>query len=121
MRKVLIGQVVITLGVALAYFMMSGAFAALSALFGGAITVLNSSLLAQRVQSASEKAQASVTQGMAVLYLGAMQRFVLTLALLALGLGVLKLEPVPLIVGFALGHVGFLVNLEGSSESSRKL
>jgi ATP synthase protein I len=119
MHKVLVGQVVIALGVVLAYLTMSGTFAALSALFGGAITVLNSLLLAQRVRSASERAQANITRGLAVLYLGALQRFVLTLALLALGLGVLKLMPVPLIVGFALGQMGFLVNVGSSSESSR--
>jgi ATP synthase protein I len=119
MHKVLIAQILIVLGVTVAYLALQGWVAAQSAGFGGAITVVSSYLLAQRVKSAGERARESVAGGMALLYLGALQRFVLTLALLVLGLGVLKLAPIPLIVAFAVAQLGFLVNLHEPSRSSR--
>jgi len=45
------------------------------------------------------------------LYAGVLPRFIVTLALLAAGLGGLKLAPIPLIVAFGLAQLGFAINL----------
>jgi ATP synthase protein I len=119
MRRVLIAQFAITLAVALGFLMFFGTREAQSALYGGGALVLNSALLARRIRRAEAVGQRSAAVGAATLYLGAVQRFVLVLALLMVGLGLLKLLPVPLVAGFAAAHLGYLMGLAGPVETSR--
>ena len=90
-----------------------GAFEAAAALYGGGITVLNTWWLGRRVQRAGELARNQPQQGQLALYAGAAQRFVVTLVLLGIGLGWLKLAPIPLILAFAASQLGFLASVDG--------
>lgn len=90
-----------------------GAFEAAAALYGGGITVLNTWWLGRRVQRAGELAREQPERGQLALYAGAVQRFVVTLILLGIGLGWLKLAPIPLILAFAASQLGFLANIGG--------
>lgn len=95
-----------------------GAFEAMAALYGGGITVLNTWWLGRRVQRAGEIAREQPQRGQLSLYAGAVQRFVVTLILLGIGLGWFKLAPIPLILAFAVSQLGFLANVGGSTRPS---
>ncbi|UEN99797.1 ATP synthase subunit I [Acidiferrobacter thiooxydans] len=78
-----------------------------AALAGGAVAMLGALLLAYSL------ARADVTHGPAAaqlwLYGGAVARFVLAIAFLALGLGVFHVSPLPFLIAFGLGQAAFLV------------
>lgn len=90
-------------------FILSGRFQALSALFGGAMAVLNLVLLEWRRYQADGGRALTAAQSMWALYRSAIERFALVLALFALGMGALRLEPLPLLIGFIAGQLGLLV------------
>ena len=78
-----------------------------AALAGGAVAMLGAFLLAYSL------ARADGTHGPAGaqlwLYGGAVARFVLAIAFLALGLGVFHVSPLPFLIAFGLGQAAFLV------------
>ncbi len=109
-RRVLAIQLLITLGVALTYLVSQGLLAALSALYGGAIALFSSWLMGWRITKAADAAAHDSNQGAFVIYAGVVQRFLLTLVLMALGMGVLKLAPVAILAGYAVTQVAYLFN-----------
>jgi ATP synthase protein I len=119
MQRILVAQLVIALAVAVGFLMLQGVLEARAALYGGGVTLVNSLWLARRIRWAEDLAQRSAARGAASLYLGALERFLLVLALLVLGLGLLKLAPVPLVVGFGVAHLGFPMGWSRSLETSR--
>jgi len=58
-----------------------------------------------------ETAQQGDAGNQLALYAGVLPRFIVTLALLAVGIGWLKLASIPLIVAFGLAQLGFAINL----------
>lgn len=108
-RKVIGAQLLVSVLVA-GCFLLQGVWESLSALYGGMASVIIALLLRRGVRRASQMATISPKKSMAILYVGAVQRFVLVLGLLALGIAGLKLNPVAVCVGFAVAQVGYLVN-----------
>ena len=98
---------------AVSFFTVSGRLQALSVLFGGAMAVLNLVLLAWRRQQADSGRALTAGQSLWALYRSAIERFALVLALFALGMGVLRLEPLPLLIGFIAGQLGLFVTGTG--------
>ncbi len=113
-RRVVIAQVTLTavsvIGCLAWYGWSGGRGAALAAAFGGGVALAGTWLLARRVRRVGTSA-GDGTGGQIGLYASAMTRFIATLALLAVGIGWIKLAPVPLIAGFGLAQFGFLINL----------
>ncbi|HIQ14385.1 MAG TPA: ATP synthase subunit I [Leucothrix sp.] len=109
MRSLLIIQAVLVLvGVAVSfYFLRSEGL--LPATFGGAVAVVNSILLSRRLESAGEMAKENPEGGVLSLYLGVIQRFVFVLVMFAVGMGVLKLQPPPMLGTFALAQLAFML------------
>lgn len=93
------------------FLILSGRFQALSALFGGAMAVLNLVLLEWRRYQADSGRALTAGQSMWALYRSAIERFALVLALFALGMGVLRLEALPLLSGFVAGQLGLFVTV----------
>ncbi len=81
-----------------------GPMEGLAALFGAAVSLLMVWLLRRGVTRATQLAQHDPKRSMLVLYSGAVIRFVLVLALLGLGLGLLNLDPLAVLVGFGLAQ-----------------
>jgi ATP synthase protein I len=106
--RLLAVQAVIALGTTVTFWVARGSEAGKAAVFGGAVALLSAWLLGRRVRRASEVTRTRPGSEMAVLYIGAVQRFVLTLVLFAVGMGPLGLSPVPLLAGFALAQLAFL-------------
>ena len=110
-RRVLLSQAVLTLLAGAAFLVSLGEAAALAALYGGAVALLSTWLLGRRVQNIPETPTPGDASGQLALYTGILPRFIVTLAMLGIGIGGLKLFPLPLIVAFAVAQLGFLVNL----------
>lgn len=109
MRKLLIIQIFLIALVVVGFHLQQGQAVALSALFGGAIALVNTLLLAWRVRRAGQVAEENETRGVFTLYLGAIERFVFTLIGFVVGMGTLKLSPFPMLVSFAVAQIGYWV------------
>jgi len=82
----------------------------LAALYGGSITLAASLLMAWRITRAGEVAAADKQQGYIEIYIGAFQKFFLTLALMAIGMGYFKLDPLAILISFAITQMSFIAN-----------
>lgn len=109
-RRVVLAQALLTLLVAAAFAYRGGGREALAACYGGAVTILISGWLGWRLRRAGERPQAAPTAVLGLLYSSAVMRYAAVVVLLALGLGVLKLSPLPLVVAFGLAQFGFLAS-----------
>ncbi len=108
-RRLLIIQALLVLATAIVYLALKGWQPALAAVFGGVIAVFNMLVSAHRLARASNAAVADMKRGMMELYVGAIIRFVATPALFAAGI-VSGLDPVAIIVGFAVAQVAYFFN-----------
>ncbi len=104
-RRVVWAQALLTLVMAAVFALRDGAHAALAAAYGGAVAMLISGWLGWRLRRAGAPAGR-----LAMLYSSAVLRYAAAIVLLALGLGVLKLAPLPLVIAFGLAQFGFLAN-----------
>lgn len=106
-NRIVAVQMMATAVVAVAFGLAGGGgWSALSALCGGLTSLCVVWLLRRGVRRASEAALTDQKKSMMILYLGAVQRFVVVIALFALGLGVLGLVPLAMFAGFAAAQVG---------------
>lgn len=108
---------IITSVVVAGLFLMQGVWDSVSVLYGGFSSVLTVLLLSRGVKRASEAALRNPKQSLQILYLGAVQRFLLVIGLLALGLAVFKLAPIAVCVGFAVAQIGYVI---GSRSQANK-
>ena len=108
MRNILILQAFLIIAAAVFSYGRGGLWAAQSALYGGAIALANSLLLARRVTRAGATAQTDTKKGAFIFYIGAVQRFIVTLVAFGVGLGLLKLSPLPLLIAFALAQLAYV-------------
>jgi F0F1-type ATP synthase assembly protein I len=115
-RKVIVWQVIGGVAAAAVFFVSKGWGPAQAALCGGLIGTATTLLLSRSVKKAGRAAD-DTNAGMRILYLGAVQRFFFVLGAFALGVAVLKLEPLALCAGFALAQVGYLINARGMTRS----
>lgn len=108
-RKVIGLQVVIGGLVVAGFFLGKGVLESLSAGYGSAISIILAWLLSRGVVQASNTVEQSSKKSAAILYMGAVQRFLLVLALFGFGLAFLKLEPLATVIGFALTQLAFMI------------
>ena len=116
--RLIIVQVILTFIVALAYLAFQNINGFFAALFGGSITLSGTVLMAWRISRAGEAASTEKQQGYIEIYIGAIQKFVLTLVLMALGMGYLQLNPLAILVGFAVTQLSFIANKVDTSPAS---
>lgn len=104
-RRVIVFQALLTLLVAAGFGYARGGQSILSALYGGAVAVLLSAWLGRGVTRAA---------GLGTLFANAITRYAAAIVFLGIGMGVLKLTPLPLIVAFAVAQFGFLASMRRS-------
>lgn len=102
-------QAAITVGCAVLAWSYQNQDAALAALYGGAVATANTWLLTQRIARVSDLAKRSVKYSVYSLYFGAIQRFVFVLVCLGVGLGSIRLDPIPLLLTFGIAQLAFMV------------
>jgi len=110
-RKVIALQVGAGAVIAAAFFMTKGQGEALSAFYGGVISIAVAFLLGRGVAKAAEIARHDHKKSMLVLYLGAVQRFILVLVLFGVGLKGFNLSFLPMIAGFAGAQLAYLSSM----------
>lgn len=101
-RRVILFQGLLTLLVAAGFGYVRGGPDILSAMYGGVVAMLLSGWLGRGVLRAS---------GLGSLFANAVTRYAAAMLFLGLGLGGLKLAPLPLIVAFAVAQLGYLANV----------
>lgn len=109
-RRLFIVQISITLMVAFGYLAFQNVNGFFAALYGGSITLTGTLLMAWRINRAGEAAPTERQQGYAEIYIGAIQKFILTLVLMAFGMGYLQFNPMAILVSFALTQLSFVAN-----------
>ena len=109
-RRLLIVQFAILLIVAVVYLALNNINGFIAALYGGSITLSGTLLMAWRINRAGDIASRDTQQGSMEIYTGVMQKFILTLLLMAVGMGYLKLDPIAILVSFALTQLSFTAN-----------
>ena len=109
-NKMLLIQSLLVAGIGILFYIYQGVLAAQSALYGGGIVMFNVWMMDRRIQSAIKLAKVAPGQEIKVLYIAAIQRFILTLIFLGFGMGGLQLPPIPLVVALAVAQLGYLFN-----------
>ncbi len=109
-RRLFIIQLALTLIVALSYLIFQSLNGFFAAIYGGTITLSGTLLMAWRISRAGEAGSKEKQQGYVEIYAGVVQKFILTLLLMAFGMGVLKLDPLAILVGFAITQFSFIAN-----------
>ena len=110
-RKVIALQVGVGAVIAAAFFMAKGQGEALAAFYGCIISIAVAFLLGRGVVRAAEAASQDHKKSMLILYLGAVQRFILVLVLFGIGLKGLSLAFLPMIAGFAGAQLAYLSSM----------
>jgi len=109
LRRQLLLQMVLTTAVTLLFLSVSGTNAAKGAAFGGLIAVTNTALQLWHWWRFERKGREGTAQNALLIYRIAIERFVSTLLLFALGFWALKLAPMPLLSGFIAGQLVLLI------------
>ena len=107
-RRLMFAQLGLTAVLAIGWGFYSGYFDAFAVVYGGLVSVALAWLHKRGVRKAEEKALHDPKAGMLILYVGAVLRFLLLIALLGVGFGLLKFSPHPMLAGFVLAQLGFL-------------
>ena len=117
-RKIIVLQVVVGLLVAAGFYFGKGGWESRSALYGAFISIAAALLLRRGIRrAAAQAAEHGPKHVMLTLYMGAVQRFVMVLALFGLGLAVFKLAPLATIAGFGAAQLVYLAGASGSRTS----
>ncbi len=109
-RRLFVIQLALTLIIALSYLIFQSLNGFFAAIYGGSITLTGTLLMAWRISRAGEAGSKEKQQGYIEIYAGVVQKFILTLVLMAVGMGVLKLDPLAVLVGFAVTQFSFIAN-----------
>ncbi|HEY0634761.1 MAG TPA: ATP synthase subunit I [Gammaproteobacteria bacterium] len=109
LRRQLLLQGVLTTVIALLYLTVSGSASGKGAAYGGLIAVANTLIQLWHWWRFDTKGSEGPAHNALLIYRIAIERFASTLLLFALGLGVLKLAPLPLLSGFIAGQMVLLI------------
>jgi len=96
---------------ALLVYWVYGQASTLAILFGGLVALANSGMLAWRMRAAERRDDLDAQRDLRMIYRTGLERFVLVVFFLALGMGVLKLDPSVMIAGFVLGQMAWLIGV----------
>lgn len=106
----MISQLAMTAIGALLASLFMGPVAAFAALYGGAVALSNTLLLAWRASEGAGRPVQDPRRELAWVIRSSMERFFWVSLLLAAGLGWMKLMPLPMLAGFALGQLTLVVS-----------
>lgn len=110
-RRIIYSQLVLAMFVTIAFAVYTSWPDAGAACYGGGIAVLSALWMGYRIQCAGDRAKVDPAGGVLILYGGAISKFIFAGAAFAIGMGLLELPPVPVMVGFAVPQLAYLVTL----------
>jgi len=109
-HNTLIIQVFLVFVVAAIYAGLVGVASAFGAVFGGCISITNSLLLFWRLNRGGKHPSGDPGRYLGSFFAFAIERFLVVAVLFAIGMGVLKLVPLPLMLGFIAGQVALVAS-----------
>lgn len=115
----MINQLLIGLILAVFFWFQGGSWLATSALFGAFSALSISAVLGYGVIRANKIAASDPKRSMLIMYMGAVQRFVMVLGLFIFGLAILKLDPLAMAVTFGLTQLAYTLNLRHQAKVSK--
>ena len=90
---------------------------ALAAVYGGACAIVVMMWLAWRMAKLRERLRNNETITMATIVAGVAPRLLFVLAAFGIGIGLLKLQAMPLMVVFALGYLAYVLSFRRTASS----
>lgn len=105
--RILVIQSLLIAGMVGIFYLYQGQLAAQAAFYGGCMVMFNVWLTHRRLQTAAEIAAIAPGKEVHIFYFAAIQRFVFTITFFVVGMGLLKLLPIPLLTAFAVAHLGY--------------
>lgn len=109
LKRIFQAQLVFITLLATVYIFTADIHAGIAAIFGGVIALVNTLLLRWSFERAELIAQNDAGQNIKLLYRTAAMRLFSTIGLFVIALGVLKLEPLPVLAGFISGLAAQLI------------
>lgn len=91
-------------------YVLFGWLASQAAWFGGVVALTNAMLLRWRMRKGAQAPVLEPRMELARIVRSSLERFFLVVLLLAVGLVWLKLQPVPMLSGFALGQLALVIS-----------
>jgi ATP synthase protein I len=110
-QRIVVTQLGVTIVIALGFMLMSGVAAAIAALTGGMINVVANFYFARKLYGGARARVTSAVETVLRFYVGEFVKLFVTLALLALAIGVFKLSFIPLFTAFVATLAVFLFAL----------
>lgn len=105
--RLLLIQVALIATAAIVIFLKKGTDFGLATLYGGAASIAGALVSGWRIKIATDEAATDNALRMAEFYKATFFRLVVIIALLALGMGVLKLEALGILIGFIAAQLGY--------------
>ena len=113
-HKLIKNQLIIVLLIAVLSRLFFQAAELYACLYGGFIVIAGTLISSWRITRAGSTEK---HQGYVEIYLGAIQKYILTVFLFAIGIGALHLLPIPMIITFAMGQFAYLmINVDTRNE-----
>ena len=110
-RDVTVLQMVVSVAVAATYWITVSFSQAQSALYGGLVSIALAVLLKRSVIKAGRITLDTPGKSALILYLGAVQRFIIVLGVFGVGFAVFKLKPLASLIGFGAAQLSYLACL----------
>ena len=112
-------QIVISVMVGIVAYALEGEAEAGAAIYGGVVALVGTLLLLWRMQSSKHKALKEAQQHLWIFYRSGVERFLVLSILLAIGMGMLKLVPLAVLVGFVASQLAWIIApLQGENRSN---
>lgn len=119
-RRIILVQILL-MGAAAGVFLLTGGWqSAAAVLYGGLIVALNYRLQVWQLKRADRIAGLSAARNMRYLYRCAAEKFIAAVALLAIGIGLLRLGPLPLLSGYLIAQFAMVYRWFLESSARRK-
>ncbi len=119
-RRVLLTQALLVATLAGVFLYTAGWQSAVAVLYGSFIVMLNYRLQVWQLKRADRIAGLSAARNMRYLYRCAAERFIAAVVLLALGIGLLRLGPLPLLSGYLIAQFAMVYRWFLESSARRK-
>ena len=119
-NKVLIWQFAITIAIVGILYAGFGSEFALAALYGGASASVMSILLKAMVESMSDRLAHAQQVNKGIWMLLFIPRLILVVAFFSYGIGLLRLEPLPMVVTFSVVYLVYWMDWKFSSEEQTR-
>jgi len=113
MRRVALAQAALAPIAALISGMVAGVEAGLAVLYGALVALAVSAVLVWRERQSMQHPEWDQHRLFKLFIRAGIERLVLLMALIAMGLGVLNLTPLPLLLGLLLAQLGWLAAASG--------